>query len=73
MQGGGSDWAISLDKHDEEHGTEPREQYMVGCSAGGVVALYYEASVLQRKIRCLMTLTSPAHRLKHVNIYLNLS
>lgn len=27
MQGGGGNWAISLDKHDEERGTEPREQY----------------------------------------------
>ena len=27
MQGGGGDWAISLDKHDEEHGTEPKQRY----------------------------------------------
>lgn len=29
MQGGGGNWAISLEKHDEQHGTEPKEQYMV--------------------------------------------
>lgn len=29
MQGGGGNWAISLEKHDEQSGTEPKEQYMV--------------------------------------------
>lgn len=28
MQRGGGDWTIRLDKHDEEHGTEPRKPYM---------------------------------------------
>lgn len=31
MQGGGGNWAISLEKHDEQRGTEPKEQYMVAC------------------------------------------
>lgn len=35
MQGGGGNWAISLDKHDQEHGTEPREQNME-CVCEGV-------------------------------------
>lgn len=32
MQGGGGNWAISLEKHDEQRGTEPKEQYMVALS-----------------------------------------
>lgn len=53
MQGGGNHWAISLDKHDEERGTEPRERYMErareserACNAGGV-ATEHRDSVLQ--------------------------
>lgn len=40
MQGGGGNWAISLDKHDEEHGTEPREQYTECVCEGGCVFVY---------------------------------